>query len=460
MSASNNLIESTDLALFTDFYQLTMVQAYWEEGLQDKAVFDLFVRRLPEGRHYLLAAGLEDALEFLQNVRFDEDAIRYLDSLGTFSSRFLRALRDFRFQGDVYAVAEGTPVFADEPIVEVEAPIAQAQLVETFLMNQIHFQTLMASKAARVVEAARGRTLVDFGTRRMHGTDAALKAARAFHIAGVDATSNVAAGRRLDIPVSGTMAHSYIQAHDDEYSAFKAFCGVHPETILLVDTYDTLQGVRHVVRLAGELGEDFKVRGIRLDSGDLAELARQSRAILDRAGLQQVEIFASSSLDEQSIKELLDSGAPIDGFGVGTRMGVSADAPYLDIAYKLVGYAGKGRIKLSTSKKHLPSRKQVYRLEKGGKASYDVLALQEESSPGRPLLQPVMKSGRRLDSASPTLRDCRLRARGEIERLPARLRSLDALAEPYEVRVSDALKEARDALQQELEQKQHRHLPT
>lgn len=460
MPASNNLFESTDLALFTDFYQLTMMQAYFEEGLQDKAVFDLFVRRLPPGRRFLLAAGLEDALDFLENVSFGPDAIRYLESLGTFSPRFLRALSGFRFEGDVYAVAEGTPVFADEPLVEVEAPIAQAQLVETFLMNQIHFQTLMASKAARVVEAARGRTVVDFATRRMHGTDAALKAARAFYIAGVDATSNVAAGRRWGIPVSGTMAHSYIQAHDDEYSAFRAFCRVHPETILLVDTYDTLRGVGHVVRLAEELGEDFKVRGIRLDSGDLGELARRSRAMLDRAGLQQVEIFASSSLDEGSIKELLDSGAPIDGFGVGTRMGVSADAPYLDIAYKLVGYAGKGSIKLSPSKKHLPSRKQVYRVEEGGQALYDVLALESESMAGRPLLQAVMKSGRRLGSASPPLRDCRRRARQEIERLPKRLRSLDARGQPYPVRVSGSLEKAREALQQELQRKQLKHLPT
>ncbi|HSR50766.1 MAG TPA: nicotinate phosphoribosyltransferase [Acidobacteriota bacterium] len=460
MSSHSSLISKTDLALFTDLYELTMMQAYFEEGFEDRAVFDLFVRRLPCRRSFLLAAGLEDVLSYLENLRFDDEAIAYLDSLSTFSSSFLDDLRGFRFTGDVYAVAEGTPVFADQPILEVEAPIAQAQLVETFVMNQIHFQTLMASKAARVVQAARGRSVVDFGTRRMHGTDAALKAARAFYIAGVDATSNVAAGRRLGIPVSGTMAHSYVQAHEDEYESFKAFCRVHPHTILLVDTYDTLEGVRHVVRLAEELGEDFDVRAIRLDSGDLGELARRSRSILDQAGLEKVEIFASSSLDEEAISKLLDGQAPIDGFGVGTHMGVSEDAPYLDIAYKLVSYAGKGRIKLSTSKKHLPSRKQIFRIEKEGRSRYDVVALRDEALEGRPLLEPVMKSGRRLEAGARSLEDSRRRARREIDRLPQRLRSADAPEEPYEIRTSQALETAQEALEEELKEKQKEHLPT
>jgi nicotinate phosphoribosyltransferase len=332
-------------------------------------------------------------LAFLETLRFDQAALAYLDSLGRFSKRFLQYLDQLRFTGDVYAVPEGTPVFANEPLVEIEAPIAEAQLVETFVMNQVHLQTVLASKASRVVEAARGRQVVDFGWRRMHGTDAGLKAARAFHIAGVHATSNLAAGQAYGIPVAGTLAHSYIQAHDDEYEAFRAFARLYPDTVLLVDTYDTLVGVHKVVDLARELGPSFRISAVRLDSGDLGDLAFKARRLLDDAGLQRVTIFASGGLNEDEIAGLMVAGAPIDGFGVGTDMGVSRDAPSLDIAYKLVEYAGRPRMKLSTGKVLLPGRKQIFRVERDGMPDHDVLGRRDDDPCGRALLQRVMAGG-------------------------------------------------------------------
>jgi nicotinate phosphoribosyltransferase len=436
-------------ALLTDLYELTMVAAYFEERMTDTAVFSLFVRRLPERRNYLLACGLDDVLTFLETFRFDEPALAFLDSLGRFSQPFLRHLEQFRFTGDVFAVPEGTPVFAFEPILEIAAPIAEAQVVEAFVMNQIHLQTVLASKAARVVTAAQGRQVVDFGLRRMHGIDAAIKAARAFSIAGIDATSNVAAGQAYGMRVAGTMAHSYIQAHDDEFEAFRAFARVYPDTVLLVDTYDTLAGVRHVVRLAAALGPDFRVSAIRLDSGDVGTLAVEARRILDEAGLRQVGIFASGGLNEDEIARLVAAGAPIDGFGVGTDMGVSRDAPALDIAYKLVEYAGRGRGKLSPGKVVAPGKKQVFRVERGGIAEHDVLTRADEQDAGRPLLEQVMKNGIRLRTGRITLDASRERAREELQRLPARVRGLAAADPPYQVVISEALRSATEALRRE-----------
>ena len=435
-------------ALLTDLYELTMLQAYFEQRMHETAVFSLFVRRLPDRRNYLLACGLDDVLAFLETLRFDDAALAYLDSLGSFSDRFLRYLETFRFTGDVYAVAEGTPVFALEPIIEVSAPIAEAQLVETLVMNQIHLQTVLASKAARVVEAAAGRQVVDFGLRRIHGIDAGLKAARAFHIAGVDATSNVAAGQAYGVRVAGTLAHSYIQAHDDEYEAFRAFAQVYPETVLLVDTYDTLEGVQKVVQLAAELGSAFRVSAVRLDSGDLRALAFGARRILDGAGLQHVGIFASGGLNEDEIAGLVAAGAPITGFGVGTDMGVSRDAPALDIAYKLVEYAGHGRLKLSPGKVVLPGRKQIVRIEQNGMADHDVLGRHDESLPGRPLLRQVMQAGERLPAGRVSLNDARANARRELDRLPAQIRALEPARPSYGVNISSALEADREQLRQ------------
>ncbi|MGH9346331.1 MAG: nicotinate phosphoribosyltransferase [Vicinamibacterales bacterium] len=435
--------------MLTDLYELTMLEAYFEEGMHETAVFSLFVRRLPERRNYLLACGLDDVLAYFETLRFDEAALAYLDSLGRFSDRFLRHLAELRFTGDVHAVPEGTPVFAQEPMIEVVAPIAEAQLVETMVMNQIHLQTVLASKAARVVEAAAGRQVVDFGLRRMHGIDAGLKAARAFHIAGIDATSNVAAGQAYGLRVAGTLAHSYIQAHDDEHEAFRAFVRLYPDTVLLVDTYDTLAGVRKVVELAREIGPGFRVSAVRLDSGDLRDLAIGARRILDGAGLQAVEIFASGGLDEDEIARLVAAGAPINGFGVGTDMGVSRDVPALDIAYKLVEYAGRGRLKLSSGKAVLPGRKQVFRVERDGIADHDVLGRYDESSAGRPLLQLVMKDGVRLPGGRVSLDEARARARSELERLPARVRSIQPARPPYDVALSQELAAERDQLQRQ-----------
>lgn len=427
-------------ALFTDLYELTMLQAYHAEGLRETAVFSLFVRRLPPGRNFLLACGLEQVLDYLERLRFEAEDLAWLRSTGRFSDGFLEWLRDFRFTGAVHALPEGTPLFGGEPILEVTAPLPEAQVIETFVMNQVQLQTLLASKAARVVAAAAGRPVIDFGARRMHGLDAAVMAARAFHVAGVAATSNVLAGRRFGLPLAGTMAHSYVQAHDSETEAFRAFAGLYPDSVLLVDSYDTLEGVRRVIALAQELGEAFRIRAVRLDSGDLGALARDARALLDAAGLQRVEIFASGGLDETRIAALLAAGAPIDGFGVGTAMGVSEDAPGLDIAYKLCDYAGRGRLKLSPGKPILPGRKQVFRRERDGEADGDTIARAEERLPGQPLLRPVMRAGRRLPAGRESLEQMRARARAEIAALPARLRALDPAEPPYPVAVSPALR--------------------
>ena len=426
-------------ALFTDLYELTMLQAYFEEGMERDAVFSLFVRRLPAQRNYLLACGLETVLDYLEHLRFGEDDIAYLRTLGKFSDRFLAWLRDFRFSGDVVAVAEGTAVFADEPILEIIAPLPQAQLIETFVMNQIHLQTMTASKAARVISAAQGRSVVDFGARRYHGVDAAVKAARAFHIAGVSATSNVLAGKRYGLPLAGTMAHSYIQAHGNEAQAFRAFAHIYPDTVLLIDTYDTLQAVRKVIALASELGDAFKVRALRLDSGDLAALASEARRMLDEAGLQRVQLVASGSLDEDRVAELVLRDAPFDTFGVGTAMGVSSDAPSLDIAYKLTEYGGRGRVKLSADKLVLPGRKQVFRMAENERDVHDIIARAGEKMSGRPLLAPVMRQGKRLPDASPALEAVRDYARAQIARLPDHVRALTPAYPPYPVRPSDAL---------------------
>ncbi len=426
----------TSLALFTDLYELTMAQAYLQEGLTDQAVFSLFVRRLPPQRNFLLACGLETVLEYLETLRFSDDDIEYLASLPQFSQEFLDWLRQMRFTGDVYAVPEGTPVFAGEPILEIVAPLPVAQLVETLVMNQIHLPTLLASKAYRVVAAARGRPVFDFAARRMHGTDAALKGARAFYIAGVAATSNVLAGKLYHIPVVGTMAHSYIQAHGDELEAFRAFTQLYPETVLLVDTYDTLGGVHRVIELARE-GTDFRVKAVRLDSGDLLELSKQARALLDRAGLHHVQILASGGLDEEQIARLLEAGAPIAGFGVGTSMGVSRDVPDLDIAYKLSEYAGQARLKLSPGKSVLPGRKQVFRLEEHGVAERDIIARADEQLPGRPLLRLVMRAGERLERHD--LEAIRRYTHEQIARLPERIRALAPAQPPYLVEISPAL---------------------
>lgn len=439
----------SNLALFTDLYELTMAQAYFEEGMIEDAVFSLFVRRLPQRRNYLLACGLDTVLDYLQNLRFHDEDLAYLASLGKFSDHFLDQLREFFFSGAVFAVPEGTPVFANEPILEIVAPLQQAQIVETFVMNQIHLQTVLISKAQRVVTAAEGRPVIDFGQRRMHGIDAALKAARAFYIGGVTATSNVLAGKEYGVPVAGTMAHSYIQAHEDEAAAFRAFARLYPKTVLLVDTYDTLEGVRRVIDLSRALGRDFKISAVRLDSGDLLALSRETRMLLDQAGLARVKIFASGGLDEDTIGQLVSSGAPIDGFGVGTSMGVSSDAPDLDIAYKLCEYAGSGRLKLSTDKPILPGRKQIFRVSEEGRYVRDMVARADEDLPGQPLLEAVMRNGVRLPAGRVDIESSRAHTRQQVALLPDHVRAITPAAPSYPVEVSRRL----SMFQKEIEDK-------
>lgn len=442
-------------ALFTDLYQLTMLQAYYAEGLTEDATFELYFRELPEHRNYVMAAGLEQVLDYLEELRFSEADLEWLDGLGQFSKTFLDTLRAFRFSGEVWAVPEGTVVFENEPVVQITAPLPEAQLVETFVLNQIHLQSVAATKAARVVTAARDKVVVDFGSRRSHGTDAALKVARTSYLAGAAGTSNVAAGRLYDIPVFGTMAHSYIEAHADEQAAFAAFAREFPETTLLVDTYDTLDGVRKVIELARDWGEDFKVRQIRLDSGDLARLARDARALLDEAGLGNVRIIASSGLDEYKIARLLAAGAPIDGFGVGTELAVSGDAPEIDFSYKLVAYAGVPRMKLSSSKVTMPGRKQVHRILADGRFRSDTITCFDEPAPGEGLLEPVMREGRRLGAGRASLEQARDHAHRQLAALPPALLTLERADASYPVTVGPALQRLTDELRRELADTMH-----
>jgi nicotinate phosphoribosyltransferase len=432
-----------DAALFTDLYQLTMAAAFYREGMRETATFSLFARRLPPSRAFIVAAGLENALAYARDFHFTADAIEYLRSLGRFEPEFLEYLASIRFTGEVRAVAEGTALFPDQPLLEVTAPVIEAQLLESALLNACHLQSVLASKAARVVIAARGRDLAEFGLRRSHGTDAALKAARCAWITGFGSTSDVLAGRAYGIPLSGTMAHSFVTAFGDELEAFRAYARAFPETaVLLIDTYDTLAGARKAVTVARELAtRGHALAGVRLDSGDLLWLSREVRRILDQAGLPGVRIVVSGGLDEHDIEGLLDAGAPVDTFGVGTRFNVSADAPSLDLVYKLVRYGGRDVLKLSEGKKTWVGAKALYRsYGNDGLMAGDVLALEEEPPPGahtESLLRLVMREGELL-RPSPALPDIRRHCAGQLATLPDELKRLDRHGE-YPVAVSPGL---------------------
>jgi len=432
-------------ALLVDLYQLTMMQAYRDRGMDAPAVFEFFVRKLPAQRNFLVAAGLEQVLDALESLRFSAGELEWLSRCGHLRRDFVDSLEDFRFAGDVDAVPEGSLLFPDEPLLRVVAPLPQAQFVETRVINLLQLQTLIASKAARCVLAASGRRLVDFGFRRSHGAEAGLLSARAAYLAGFDATSAVAAGMRFGIPLSGTMAHSFVQAHERETDAFEHFARSFPAgATLLIDTYDTEQAARRLVPLVHRLaGEGVDVRAVRLDSGDLAAHALRVRAILDAGGLHQVRIFASGNLDEWKLREILAREAPIDGFGVGTRVNTSSDAPYFDCAYKLQEYAGVARRKRSEGKATWPGRKQVHRrVGADGRIAGDTLTLADDPQPGQPLLEPVMRAGRRL-RPSPALDAVRRFARAQLELLPDALRALDP-APPYPVTVSPSLRALAD----------------
>ncbi|BBG65642.1 nicotinate phosphoribosyltransferase [Hydrogenimonas sp.] len=415
-------VNDSNMALLTDLYELTMAQSYFDAGMNETAVFDFFSRRARH-RSYLVSAGLEQVLYYLKKIRFTDEEIEFLASSGRFSDDFLHYLERFRFSGDVYAVDEGEILFENEPFITVEAPLIEAQLVETFIINTMQISILTATKAMRCRSVAGETTLVDFGLRRAHGTDAGMKAARSSYIGGFAGTSNVLASKTFGIPAFGTMAHSYVLAHDSELDAFTHFLKTYPDnSILLVDTFDTLNGVKNAIEAARKCGlKNFK--GVRLDSGDIEELAKRSRKMLDDAGFKDAMIFVSGGLNEFKIKNLLQKGAPVDGWGVGTELVVSADTPYLDCAYKLVEYNGIPRMKFSPHKVTLPSKKQIYRKFRDGLLEEDTLALRDETVGGTPLMRQYMRNGEILIEPAP-LELIRQKAQKSFDSLPPEMREI------------------------------------
>jgi len=435
-------LQHLDSALLTDLYQLTMLRVYVERDMQAEAVFEFATRRLPPQRNFIVAAGLAQLLDYLETIRFSADELEWLQSKGYASGRLLDYLADFRFTGDVYAVPEGNIVFGNEPLVRVVAPLPQAQLVESRLVNLLQFQSVVATKAARCVLAAPERTLVDFGMRRAHGAEAALLAARASYLAGFAGTATVLAGRLFGIPLFGTMAHSLIEAHDTEIGAFENFARtLRNNVVLLLDTYDTIEGAKKAVELIPELAADgISIRAVRLDSGDLVALSRGVRDVLDAAGSRDVQIFASGGLNEFELERITRAAAPIDGFGVGTDLTVSSDAPHLDCAYKLQEYDGIARRKRSSGKESWPGRKQIFRrYGANGAMQGDTVGLETENLAGDGLLVPVMREGRRLGPPE-SLERIRHRSAASLEALPPPLRSLSG-APPYPVGISSAIRE-------------------
>jgi nicotinate phosphoribosyltransferase len=429
------------MALFTDLYEVSMAQAYFKTG-NIKATFELFVRRLPPNRGYLIAAGLEDVCNYLLNFRFEKEDLEFLEEKG-FEKDFLKFLSRIRFTGDVWALPEGELVFQNEPIIRVTAPIIEAQFFETFMINAVNFQTLIATKASRIVSSAKGRQVVDFGSRRAHGVDAGVKAARASYIGGCVGTSNVLAGKKYGIPVYGTMAHSYVEAFPSEKEAFKAWLKTWgTDTVLLVDTYDTLRGVRNAIEAVEELTGKKELKGVRMDSGDMLSLSKEARRILDEAGFNSTKIFVSSGLDEYVIEDYLNRGAQIDVFGVGSSLVTSDDAPKTDMVYKLVESEENGRLvprmKIAEGEKAtLPGAKQVYRVEENGKYVKDIIGLCDENLEGEGRLVQIFKDGR-LTYRLPKLDEIREKARRELEKLPEEYKRIRS-PEAYPVQVSEKI---------------------
>jgi nicotinate phosphoribosyltransferase len=440
-------------ALLTDLYELTMAASYFENQMFEPATFSLFIRDYPPFRRYFISAGLADILEYLENLKFIPQELEYLEQTGLFRPEFLSYLEKFRFKGDVYAIPEGRLFFVNEPLMEVTASLIQAQIVETFVINAAHLQVMIATKASRCVQAAWPRKLVDFSLRRTHGKDAGMKVARASFIGGFIGTSNVLAGKVYGLPVFGTMAHSFISSFESEEDAFRAFARTFPEnTVLLVDTYDTLAGTRIAADLGKEMAQAGKMlKGLRLDSGDIASLSRDVRKLLRGAGLDKVTIFASGGFDEYKIRKVLGEGGDIDSFGVGTKMGVSADAPYLDMAYKLVQYGGRPVLKLSPGKATLVSEKQVFRFStSGGKLRQDIIGLRDDDIEGsEALLQKVMSKGK-ANAKQPLLPQIQKRFLEEFFRLDEKYRSLDKTEEEYPVELSPRLEELQSRLVRQL----------
>lgn len=439
--------------LLADLYELTMASSYFREKMFAPATFSLFVRKYPDNWGYFVHAGLDDVLQYVENFHFEPGEIEYLRSTGLFAEEFLSFLGTVRFTGDIWAMKEGEVFFANEPVLEITAPILEAQLLETYIINIVHLQSLICTKAARCTTVSRGKPLVDFSLRRTHGDQAGLKVARSSYIAGFKATSNVLAGRLYGIPVSGTMAHSYVTAFQEEIDSFRAFARCHPDnTILLVDTYDTLSGAKKACIVGREMKErGHKLKGIRLDSGDMAELSKKARALLDEAGLEETQVLASSGFDEYKMSEVLERGARIDGFGIGTNMGVSKDSPYMDMAYKLVEYDERPVLKLSAGKVTLPAEKQVYRsFDRKGFFDGDVIALrgEEQISEAVPLLQKVMERGKCLFREP--LNGMRDRCADSLRKIPPRVAAIVS-PERYAVRESKRLQEKKKAVSERIE---------
>lgn len=434
---------ATDSPLLTDLYQLTMLQAYFDRGMREEAVFEFYVRQLPPRRNFILAAGLEQLVEYLEGLSFSADDLATLETTGLFHADFLASLASFRFTGDLDAMREGSIFFANEPCARITAPLPQAQLIESRLVNILHCQSLIASKAARCVLAAPGKPLIDFGMRRAHGSEAALFAARASYLAGFAGTATVLARPRYGIPIFGTMAHSFIQTHDTEMQAFEHFCRSHRGTVvLLIDTYDTETGAQRVVELAQKLPPGT-IHSVRLDSGDLDPLSRRVRQILDDGGCGDIGIFASGGLDEIKLQKLTGRAAPIDGFGIGTSLDVSEDCPAFDCVYKIQEYAGRARRKRSKAKATWPGRKQVYRdYDASGRYRRDTLTIVGDDQAGEALIEPVLRGGQRVRDL-PDLEAARAHAAHELDRLPPALRSVDSHTE-YRATVTPALQRLTD----------------
>lgn len=449
--------EKKNLALLTDLYELTMAACYFEQEMFEKATFSLFVRSYPPSRHYFVSAGLAEVLDYLKNLKFTTDDLGYLDEAGFFKPEFISYLEKFHFSGDVYALPEGRIFFANEPLLEVTAPLIEAQIVETFIINAVNLQSMIATKASRCLHAAWPRKLIDFSLRRTQGIDAGLKVARASYIGGFIGTSNVLAGKIYNIPIFGTMAHSFITSFDQEIDAFRAFAQNFPEnTVLLVDTYDTLVGTVKAAEIGKEMAkEGKKLKGVRLDSGDMATLSREVRKILLKKGLKEVMIFASGGFDEYKIQEVFEKGADIDSFGVGTKMGVSADAPYLDMAYKLVKYNGRPVLKLSPGKITLPSDKQIFRFTKAmGKLERDIIGLREDKlEGGEPLLEKVMDKGK-IIVPSTSLSRIQKRFLDEFSRLDEKYKAIKAGEDIFPVGLSHRLENLKAQIIQRLKEEE------
>lgn len=449
-----DFVDITNMNLLIDFYELTMCASYFENKRNEVATFDLFIRKMPSNRSYFVFAGLEQVLFFLQSMKFNEEHLDYLREKGL-REKFLEYLKNLKFTGEVWSVPEGTIVFNEEPLIRVTAPVIEAQLIETFILNTVNLQTMIATKASRVVNAAAGRTVVEFGLRRTQGTDAGMKAARCSYLAGADGTSNVLAGMKYGIPVFGTMAHSFVMFFDREIDSFRAFAKTFPRTsTFLIDTYDEVLGAENAATVAKELEKKgCRLNAVRLDSGDLYSISCKVRATLDQHGLGYVKIFVSGDLDEYAIDKLVRKGARIDAFGVGTRMSTSDDRPYVDVVYKLAGRVERGdfiaAMKLSEGKLTLPGKKQIYRQrDRQGKCAKDIVGLEDEDIEGDRLLKKFMEHGQ-IVRETPSLERVRKETLKNLLELPEKFKRLKS-APPYNVDLSHKLRTMRNEMENRL----------